>query len=196
MRGVFEALLWISSIAIFCFFVAYTLVIFCLIGLSLYETLMQKFERGGVNFRPTLRPLRPGITIIAAAHNEQPVIVSSVRSMLASAYEPLEIVVVDDGSTDGTTDTLVQAFDLVELPVGDRFELETQPIEHIYVSCGTRDCGSFASRTAAARTRPTPASTSPATSWSQVSTPTPCSIATRSYGSSRLSARTPIGSSP
>ena len=134
MRGFFETLVWISSIGIFCFFVIYTILTFCLIGLSLYETVMQKFERGGVNFRPTLRPLRPGITIIAAAHNEQAVIVSSVRSQLASAYEPLEVVVVDDGSTDGTTDTLIEAFDLVELPVGDRFLLETQPIEQIYVS--------------------------------------------------------------
>ena len=123
MRGFFEALVWISSIGIFCFFVIYTILTFCQIGLSLYETVMQKFERGGMNFRPTLRPLRPGITIIAAAYNEQAVIVSSVRSQLASAYEPLEVVVVDDGSTDGTTDTLIEAFDLVELPVGDRFLL-------------------------------------------------------------------------
>jgi cellulose synthase/poly-beta-1,6-N-acetylglucosamine synthase-like glycosyltransferase len=61
-------------------------------------------------------------------------IVANARSLLASDYEPLEVVVVDDGSEDGTTETLSRAFDLMRLPVGDRFAIPTQPIDHIYVS--------------------------------------------------------------
>jgi cellulose synthase/poly-beta-1,6-N-acetylglucosamine synthase-like glycosyltransferase len=125
--------IWVVSLLIFCFSVLYALSTLSLTGLSLYEALQQKVERGE-RFRPLNRPLRPGITLLAAAYDELPIIVTSVRSLLASDYDPLEIVIVDDGSTDGTTEALVDAFDLVPLPVGDRLAIETEQVERIYVS--------------------------------------------------------------
>jgi cellulose synthase/poly-beta-1,6-N-acetylglucosamine synthase-like glycosyltransferase len=125
--------LWIVSLVIFLFFLVYWLVTFGLTALSLVEGAQQRIERGEL-FRPLRRPLRPGISVIAAAYNEQPVIVPAVRSLLASEYEPLEVVIVDDGSGDGTLETLIDAFDLLELPVGDRLGLETEPLERLYVS--------------------------------------------------------------
>lgn len=127
-------LIVVASLAIFCFFLLYTLATFALIGLSLYETVQQKLERGGRDFRPLLRPLRPGISLVVPAYEERPVIVTSVGALLACDYSPLEVVVVDDGSRDGTTDALQKAFDLVRLPVGDRFQLATEPIDELYVS--------------------------------------------------------------
>jgi cellulose synthase/poly-beta-1,6-N-acetylglucosamine synthase-like glycosyltransferase len=125
--------LWVVSLLLFCFSVIYALTTLSLVGLSLYEVLQQRVERGE-RFRPLNRPLRPGITLLAAAYDELPIIVTSVRSLLASDYDPLEVVIVDDGSTDGTTEALVDAFDLVPLPVGDRLEIETEQVERIYVS--------------------------------------------------------------
>jgi cellulose synthase/poly-beta-1,6-N-acetylglucosamine synthase-like glycosyltransferase len=105
----------------------FNLVTLGLIARSLFEAMLQRRERGDL-FRPAWRrPLRPGISVVVPAHNEQPVVVPSVRSLLASEYDPLQIVVVDDGSTDATLQTLVDAFDLIELPVGDRFQLPTAP---------------------------------------------------------------------
>ncbi len=125
--------LWIISLLIFAFSVLYALTTFSLIVVSLHGAVHQKLERGD-SFRPPQRPLRPGITLVAPAHNEERVIVANVTSLLASDYEPLEVVIVDDGSTDCMVETMVDAFDLTELPVGDRFELETEPVDRLYVS--------------------------------------------------------------
>jgi peptidoglycan-N-acetylglucosamine deacetylase len=43
-------------------------------------------------------------SVVLAAWNEEPVIARTLRSILASDYPILEVIVVDDGSTDGTAD--------------------------------------------------------------------------------------------
>jgi cellulose synthase/poly-beta-1,6-N-acetylglucosamine synthase-like glycosyltransferase len=58
-------------------------------------------------------PLTPAVSIVVPAHDEEAVIVASVRSLLALHYPELEVVVVDDGSTDATFARLEEAFDLV-----------------------------------------------------------------------------------
>ena len=123
----------IVSYVIFVYFIVYTLATFALIGLSLAETSELKIERGEV-FTPPQRLRRPGISIVAPAYNMEPLIVESVRSLLAAEYAPLEVVIVDDGSEDGTTAALVAAYDMIELPVGDRLRIPTARISHIYVS--------------------------------------------------------------
>src|SRR4029434_247574 len=91
-------LILIISLAIFSFFLVYTLATFALIAVSLYETTLRRFARGGLRSTRTRRSLRPGISLIVPAYNEQPVIVTSVRSLLASDFDPLEIGVGDGGS--------------------------------------------------------------------------------------------------
>jgi Glycosyl transferase family 2 len=125
--------LWIVSLFILAFMILYAVTTFILIGLSLYEAVEQKIERGAT-FEPPRRPLRPGISLIAPAYKMDQVIVPSVISLLASDYDPLEVVIVDDGSTDGTLERMIVAFDLVDLPVGDRFQLETEQVERLYIS--------------------------------------------------------------
>jgi cellulose synthase/poly-beta-1,6-N-acetylglucosamine synthase-like glycosyltransferase len=125
--------LLVVSVGIFAFFVIYSLATLALTAYSLFEELQQKAERGD-RFRPLRRPLRSGISIVVPAYDEELVIVPAVRSLLAADYEPLEVVVSDDGSQDGTLAALTEAFDLRELPLGDRFGLETEPLEALYVS--------------------------------------------------------------
>jgi cellulose synthase/poly-beta-1,6-N-acetylglucosamine synthase-like glycosyltransferase len=126
-------ILWILSFAIFVFFLIYAVVTLGLIALSLLETALTKVERGEL-FSPPRRLRRPGISLVVPAYNMEPLIVASVRSFLACDYEPFEVVVVDDGSEDGTSEALERAFDLIELPIGDRLQIPTAPITRISVS--------------------------------------------------------------
>jgi glycosyltransferase involved in cell wall biosynthesis len=45
---------------------------------------------------------RPLVTVIVPVYNEELYLAECLRSLRAQTYKPLEIIVVDDGSTDGT----------------------------------------------------------------------------------------------
>ncbi len=51
-----------------------------------------------------------GVAVLIAAYNEQSVIVRTIRSALASSHPIAEIIVVDDGSNDGTGDVVELEF--------------------------------------------------------------------------------------
>jgi peptidoglycan-N-acetylglucosamine deacetylase len=52
----------------------------------------------------------PEVTVMIPAYNEESVIVDTVRSALASIYPKLEILVIDDGSTDRTAELVRSNF--------------------------------------------------------------------------------------
>ncbi len=57
---------------------------------------------------PAARPagLTPFVSVLVPAHNEAAVIARSVRAMLRLDYPAFEVIVIDDGSTDGTLTAL------------------------------------------------------------------------------------------
>lgn len=79
-------------------------------------------------------PLTPPITLIAPAHNEEASIVPSVRSLLRVDYPELEVVVVNDGSGDGTLARLREEFDLQPARLLYISELATAPVRALYRS--------------------------------------------------------------
>lgn len=54
----------------------------------------------------------PPITLLAPAYNEEATCVDAVRSLLTLNYPEHEIIVVNDGSKDGTVSRLVEAFEM------------------------------------------------------------------------------------
>ena len=57
---------------------------------------------------PTAGQMSLPVSVLLAAYNEQGVIARTLRSVLDSDYPVLEVVVVDDGSTDGTAEIVRQ----------------------------------------------------------------------------------------
>lgn len=74
------------------------------------------------------------ISVMVPAFNEEPVIVDSVRALLAAVYPQLEVVVINDGSTDGTLRALREAFALVEVERVPRADLPSAPVRAIYTA--------------------------------------------------------------
>ena len=76
----------------------------------------------------------PPLSILVPAHNEEMTIVESVVSFLTLQYPHHEVVLVNDGSTDGTMARLLQAYDLYEVPPAFMISVSTKPIRAYYRS--------------------------------------------------------------
>jgi cellulose synthase/poly-beta-1,6-N-acetylglucosamine synthase-like glycosyltransferase len=76
----------------------------------------------------------PTISMLAPAYNEALTISESVRSLLTLRYSNLEVVLVNDGSTDETLEVLTRDFDLVPIHPIYRRRVGSEPIRGLYRS--------------------------------------------------------------
>ena len=76
----------------------------------------------------------PTISMLAPAHDEAATITESVTSLMAVSYPNLEVIVVNDGSSDETMSVLIEEFELV--PIYPIFQdlIQTKPVERLYRS--------------------------------------------------------------
>ncbi|MDP1794914.1 MAG: glycosyltransferase, partial [Acidimicrobiales bacterium] len=78
--------------------------------------------------------LAPKITMLAPAYNEEATVVASVRALLTLNYSRLEVIVVNDGSTDGTLAALQDAFELQPIPPVFRIEVDSAQLIGVHRS--------------------------------------------------------------
>ncbi|MBB3118183.1 glycosyltransferase family 2 protein [Pseudoduganella violacea] len=78
--------------------------------------------------------LEPPISVLVPAYNEEATIAASVRSMLQLSYSEMEIIVINDGSADGTLEVLKQEFGLQAFPEAYRVQIETKAVRGFYRS--------------------------------------------------------------
>ncbi len=121
LRTLVETVMAAGEVPVLVYFLVINTSYLLLIGLAAWDLVHHRRRAEHAGHDETVASqLAPGVSVIVPAYNEEAGIVTSVQAMLALRYPRHEVVVVDDGSTDGTSDRLRAAFDLVpverELP--------------------------------------------------------------------------------
>lgn len=115
------------------FFVAFILLNGTLLVLAAIELHRYRTKSHSSALRRTLRsPLAPGIAVLVPACNEASGIADSVRSLLALEYPKIDVVVVNDGSSDETLQRLIEVFDLRQVFRPTPPYLAHKPVRGIY----------------------------------------------------------------
>lgn len=108
-------------------------------GLAVILSIPELLKNWRIGDDENLRLLRtadviPPVSILVPAYNEESTIVPSVLSFLSLEYPRHEVVVVNDGSTDGTMQALIDAYDLYEAPHAYKAIVPTAHVKAYYRS--------------------------------------------------------------
>jgi len=76
----------------------------------------------------------PPLSILAPAYNEELTIVASTLSFLTLQYPRHEVIVINDGSPDGTLEQLIREYDLYPVPPTVEAVIATKPVRGYYRS--------------------------------------------------------------
>lgn len=74
------------------------------------------------------------VTVIVPAYNEEITVTDTVKSLLDLEYRAYEIIVVDDGSEDGTSDSLINEFGMKKVSRPIRRRIGCRPETAVYES--------------------------------------------------------------
>jgi cellulose synthase/poly-beta-1,6-N-acetylglucosamine synthase-like glycosyltransferase len=115
------------------FFLAFIALNATLLVLASFELRRYTARLSSSALRRALRsPLAPPIAVLVPAYNEASGIADSVRSLLALDYPRIDVVVINDGSTDETLPRLIEVFDLRPVPQPTPPFLPHRPVRAVY----------------------------------------------------------------
>ena len=79
-------------------------------------------------------PLAPSVSIIAPAYNEEKTIVENIRSLLSLHYVNVEVIVVNDGSSDNTLQLVKESYKMELVDFAVHMDLACKEIKGVYKS--------------------------------------------------------------
>ena len=98
-------------------------------------SLRSYMDRHSLDHLPhTYSGIDPPVSLLVPAYNEEATIAASLRSLLQLDYPEFEIVVINDGSVDGTLAELTREFALLPFPEAYRRRVPSQEVRGIYRS--------------------------------------------------------------
>ena len=77
--------------------------------------------------------LKP-VTLVVPAYNEELTVVENVRSLIHLNYPIFEVILVNDGSSDGTLDVLQKALNLIQIDRAAPNDIPTKAVRGVYRS--------------------------------------------------------------
>ncbi len=130
MREIFQGFFNVVGV----FFVAYMVgyASFLFLSVAVGSTTLYSAKRRNALKNELANDYYVPVSILIPAYNEAVTIESTVRSLLALEYRRYEIIVVDDGSTDNTSQILRDAFHMVPILRPIHEKLPCQPAEKVY----------------------------------------------------------------
>ncbi|MBI2608883.1 MAG: glycosyltransferase family 2 protein [Deltaproteobacteria bacterium] len=115
------------------YFISYNTINLILIIIAFYEvkfgfyhSLIHEFGANIIN------PVQHGVSILVPAYNEEKNIVESIHSLLRLDYPQLEIIIINDGSTDGTLRRVKRHFGFEKSDIVPKTHLGTAKVLGVY----------------------------------------------------------------
>jgi cellulose synthase/poly-beta-1,6-N-acetylglucosamine synthase-like glycosyltransferase len=123
----------VVSITVLIYFAAMQLYLLLLAVLSALALRRERmFERFGRVEDMLGSDITPPVSLLIPAYNEAAGIVESIRSMAMVTYPKLEIVVVNDGSSDDTLQRTIDHFGMAPIPLPFRANIKTAQVRGVY----------------------------------------------------------------
>jgi cellulose synthase/poly-beta-1,6-N-acetylglucosamine synthase-like glycosyltransferase len=128
-------LLSISNDTFFVYYLLSNLIYLLLLITAIFKNTIHRHRLASLRLELLkASPFTPPISLLVPAHNEESSIVASVRALLSLDYPALEVIVVNDGSSDATLEKLHEAFQLQAARVLYIPDVATAPLRAIYRS--------------------------------------------------------------
>jgi len=126
--------LWLSGFFIF-YFIVLDICYLWFISVGMLNLRKYNHYTKVVDFRALLKTsLTKPISILVPAYNEEANILETVRSLLILHYPQFEVIVINDGSEDGTLQKLIDEYDLKARARVYQRQISTKQIYAIYES--------------------------------------------------------------
>lgn len=74
------------------------------------------------------------VSILVPVYNEEIGVIDSIHSLLSLRYAETELIVINDGSTDGTQEKVIDHFQMIRVDKVIRQQLETKKVHHVFQS--------------------------------------------------------------
>ncbi|CAM3836730.1 glycosyltransferase family 2 protein [Alkalicoccus chagannorensis] len=130
-----EAVYWFFAVLIFVYMLIVIFFYTGLLGLSAFQLKKEsRWNRTMEHDEDMNAHYTKPVTVLVPAYNEEKGVVDTVRSLLSLRYPQVEILVINDGSSDGTLETMIEHFSMKPVNRTVRRQLDTAPVHGIYQS--------------------------------------------------------------
>ena len=127
--------LFVINNLLFLYYLGVNLIYLALLIIAIRSSVVHQRRLASIRLeRMKTSPFAPPISLLVPAHNEELTIVESVRSFLSLEYPAFEIIVINDGSEDGTLAALTDEFQLLRTDIVYVQEVRSKPVRGVYMS--------------------------------------------------------------